>query len=209
MFKKNSKNLDLLVKLEKNILNPITFIQGYVSILKNDKDLSSQALENINRIERSAERVMVTTQSLLLAHEIQEKKQKIKLEAVSLLSSVHEALEKYIRLAKIRKINFSLEGQNTNKVITNKKYFNQAISILAQEILLSLEKGTVDVLVKKEGSDMLVVFTVIFNQKNQNNISDTPGYDLAELFLKQSHNKISFNKKDNVQKISIRLNIAD
>jgi signal transduction histidine kinase len=207
MLKKKSNNLDLLSKLEKNILTPITFIQGYVSILKNDKELSEQVIDKVNRIERSAERVMTTTQALLTAFQIENKKQKFKLESIPLLSTVHESIDKYIRLAKIRKIKFILEGQNTSNVITNKKCFVQALSILSQEILLALEKGTVDVLIKREGSDMCVNFTIIFNQQNQIKISETPGYELAELFLNKSKNKLTFSKKDNIQKITIRLGI--
>lgn len=205
MIRKNKKEIDLLNRLEKDILTPVTFIQGYSAILKNSGELSKEAIQNINKIERSSERILITTQSLLLAYEIESKNQKIKLESVPVMTTTYEALGKFIRLAKTRKIDFSLTGQNTSNVITNKKFFVQALSILSQEILLGLEKGNIDTLIKKEGGDIVVTFKVVFDQKNQNKISETPGYNLAELFLKKSKNKITFSKKENIQTISIRL----
>lgn len=208
MIKKYKKEIDLLNKLEKDVLTPVTFIQGYSAMLKNSNDLSKDAIQSINKIERSAERILVTTESLLLAYEIESKNQKIKLESVPVLTTTYEALGKFIRLAKTRKIDFSLTGQNTSNVITNKKFFVQALSILSQEILLGLEKGNIDVLIKKEGGEIVIIFKTVFDQKNQNKISETPGYELAELFLKKSKNKISFSKKENIQTISIRLIIS-
>jgi signal transduction histidine kinase len=208
MLNRNKKEIELLNKLEKEILTPITYIQGYTSILKNSFDLPKKAIENLEKIERSAERIITTTQSLLLAYEIENLNNKNKLESVPALATTYDALKKFIRLAKTRKIDFSFSGQNTSNIATNKKFFVQALSILSQEILLSLEKGNIDVLVKKEGSDILVFFKIVFDQKNQTKISDTPGYSLAELFLKKSKNKISFKKNENSQTIIIRLNIV-
>lgn len=205
MINRNKKEINLLIKLEREILTPVTFIQGYSAILKNTNELSKTAIDNINKIERSSERIMTTVQSLLMAFEIENKKEKIKLEKVPVLATTYEALSKFIRLAKTRKIDFTFSGQSTANVATNKKFFIQALSILSQEILLALQKGNIDVLVKKEGGDVLVIFKVVFDQKNQIKISETPGYELAELFLKKSKNKVSFNKKDNLQTITIRL----
>ncbi len=209
MFNKKTTEIKFLEKLEKDILTPITFIQGYVGILKNDKDLSKNSVNKVSRIEKSAERILLTTQSLLMIYNLNQDNKKIKLESMPLLSNIHESVDKYIRIANNRKINFSLECQNTNKVITNKKYFNYIISILSQEILIALEKGSINLIIKKEGSDMLVIFETVFNQDNQINLSHTTGYELAQLFLKKVNNKISHTKKDNVQKISIRLLSAD
>lgn len=205
MINRNKKEIKLLTKLEKEILTPVTFIQGYSAILKNTNDLPKTAIDNINKIERSSERILTTVQSLLLAYEIESKNEKIKLEKVPVLATTYEALSKFIRLAKTRKINFTFSGQSTANVATNKKFFIQALSILSQEILLALQKGNIDVLVKKEGGDVLVIFKVVFDQKNQIKISETPGYELAELFLKKSKNKISFSKKDSLQTITMRL----
>lgn len=209
MINKNKKELKLLSQLEKEILTPITFIQGYSAILKNTLEIPKSAINNIEKIDRASERVLTTVQSLLLAYEIENSKSKIKLEAVPLLNTTYESVAKFIRLAKTRKIDFTLSGQNTNKVITNKKFLVQALSILSQEILLALEKGNIDLNIKKEGSDMLVIFKVVFDQKNQINISETPGFGLASLFLKKSKNKISFYKKQNLQVVNIRLSIAE
>ena len=205
MIRKNKKEIELLNKLEKEILTPVTFIQGYSAILKNSSSLQNTDIQNINKIERSAERIMTTVQSLLLAFEIENKKQKVKLESMPVTTTTYDALGKFIRLAKTRKINFTLSGQSTSNVITNKKFFIHALSSLTQEILLSLEKGNIDVFIKKEGGDILIIFKVVFDQKNQTKISEKPGYELAELFIKKSKNKISFNKKDNLQTITIRL----
>lgn len=209
MINKNKKEILLLNKLEKEILTPITYIQGYTALLKNSFDLPKKAIENLEKIERSSERIITSTQSLLLAYEIENLNHKNKLEPVPVLATSYDALKKFIRLAKSRKIDFSFYGQNTASVATDKKFFIQALSILSQEILLALEKGDIDVLVKKEGSDMLVIFKIVFNQKKHTNISETPGYSLAELFLKKSKNKISFKKNENIQIITIRLNIVD
>lgn len=209
MLRKNKKEIELLNKLEKEILTPVTYIQGYSAILKNSSDISNNAIQNIDKIDRSAERIITSVQSLLLAYEIESKNKKVKLEAVSVLNTTYEALAKFIRLAKTRKIHFYFSGQNTSKVITNKKFFVQALSILTQEILLGLEKGNIDVSVVKEGGDILVRFTVVFDQKNKVDMSETPGFDLAKLFLTKSKNKITFSKKDNIQKITIRLNISE
>lgn len=209
MIRKNSKEIKLLNQLEKEILTPITFIQGYSAILKNSFDFPKSAIQNIEKIDRASERVLTTVQSLLLAYEIENAKSKIKLESVPLLNTTYESLAKFIRLAKTRKIDFTFSGQNTSKVITNKKFFIHAISSLSQEILLALEKGNIDVNIKKEGSDMLVIFKVVFDQKNQINISETPGFELATLFLKKSKNKISYIKKQNLQTITIRLSVSE
>ena len=209
MLRKNKKEIELLNKLEKEILTPVTYIQGYSAILKNSSDVSNSAIQSIDKIDRSAERIITSVQSLLLAYEIQVNNKKVKLEAVSVLNTTYEALAKFIRLAKTRKINFYFSGQNTSKVITNKKFFVQALSILTQEILLGLEKGNIDVSVVKEGGDILVKFTIVFDQKNKVDLSETPGFDLAKLFLTKSKNKITFSKKDNIQKITIRLNISE
>lgn len=209
MINKNKKQIQLLNKLEKEILNPITFIQGYAAILKNSFEFPNSALQNIEKIERLSERVLTTVQSLLLAYEIENIKNKTKLEPVAVLNTTYESLVKFIRLAKTRKIDFSFSGQSTSKVITNKKFFVQAVSVLTQEILLALEKGNIDLLVSKQGGDMMITFTVVFNQKNKIDLSETPGYELAKLFLTKSKNKISFTKKDNIQKITVRLNISE
>jgi signal transduction histidine kinase len=209
MFNKNKKQIQLLNKLEKEILNPITFIQGYASILKNSFDLPSSAMHNVEKIDRASERIITTIQSLLLAYEIENSKNKVKLESVPVLNVTYENIAKFIRLAKTRKIDFTFSGQSTAKVVTNKKFFIQALQILSQEILLALEKGNIDLNIKKEGGDILLIFKVVFDQKNQINISETPGFELATLFLKKSKNRISFNKKGDIQKITIRLDITE
>jgi signal transduction histidine kinase len=209
MINRNKKEIKLLSKLEKEILTPITFIQGYSAILKSSNELSKSAIDNVNKIERSSERVLNTVQALLMAFEIESKKEKVKLEAIPVLSVTYDVLSKFIRLAKTRKIDFTFSGQSTSNVVTNKKFFIQALSSLSQEILLALQKGNVDTLIKKEGGDILVIFKVVFDQKNQIKISETPGYELAELFLNKSKNKLIFSKKDNLQTITIRLNISE
>lgn len=209
MFKKNKKEIDLLNKLEKNVLTPVTFIQGYSAILKNNKNLSSDILEQINRIDLASGRILNTVQSLLMIYELELNKKKIKLESVKLLSVTYSALEKYIRLAKSRKIKFDFEGQNTNSVISNKKFLIQALSVLSEEIFLILEKGNISVLVKKEGSDMTINFEIVFVNDTKVKISETSGYELAKKLLNLSKNKISFDKKGNIQKINIRLNICE
>jgi len=209
MFRKNKKEIKLLNRLEKEILNPVNFIQGYSAILKNSFDLPNSAIQNIDKIDRSAERILTTVQSLLLAYEIENLNKKLKLEAVPVLNTTYENIAKFIRLAKTRRIDFTFSGQSTAKVLTNKKFFVHAVSILSQEILLALEKGNVDLSIKKEGCDILVSFTVVFDQKNQINLSDTPGYELANLFLKKSKNKIYFYKKGHIQSIKIRLLISE
>jgi signal transduction histidine kinase len=209
MLNKNKKEIQLLNKLEKEILTPITFIQGYTAITKNSFELPKKVVENLNKIDRASERVLTSVQALLLAYEIENTKQKTKLEAVAVLNTSYEVLSKFIRIAKTRKIDFHFSGQTTSKVVTNKKFFIHALSILSQEILLSLDKGNIDFLVKKEGGDILLVFKVVFDQKNQINISETPGYQLAKLFLSKSTNKISFTKKEHIQFVTIRLNISE
>lgn len=209
MLRKNNKEIKLLNRLEKEILSPVNFIQGYSAILKNSFDLPSNVVKNIDKIDRSAERILTTVQSLLLAYEIENSNKKVKLEEVSVLNTLYENLAKFIRLAKTRKIDFELSGQSTAKVLTNKKFFVYAISSLSQEILLALEKGNIEVSVKKEGSDVVVNFKVVFDQKNEINLSETPGFDLATLFLKKAKNKISFSKRGSVQSISIRLLVSE
>lgn len=149
MFKKNKKEIDLLSKLEKNVLNPVTYIQGYSSIIKNNKNLPSELLEKINKIDTASNRILTTIQSYFIIYDLESKKNKVKLESVKLLSAVHASLDKYIRLAKSKRINFYFEGQNTNEVISNKKYLSQALVVLMEEIFLILEKGNISVLVKR------------------------------------------------------------
>ncbi|MEY2702086.1 MAG: hypothetical protein RLY43_719 [Bacteroidota bacterium] len=209
MFNKNKKEIKLLNRLEKEILNPVNFIQGYSAILKNSFELPKSVVQNIDKIDRSAERILTTVQSLLLAYEIENSSKKVKLESVSVINTTYEVLSKFIRLAKTRKIDFTLTGQSTAKVLTNKKFFSHALASISQEILLALENGNVDVVVKKEGSDILVIFKVVFDQKNQIDLSETPGFDLAKLFLNKSKNKISFNKKAHIQTLTLRLLISE
>ncbi len=209
MLKRNKKEIQLLSKLEKEILTPITFIQGYAAILKNSFDLPESAIKNINKIDHSSERVLSAVQFLLMSFEVENDKKKIKLENIPVLSVTYESVAKFIRLAKTRKIDFSFSGQSTAKVITNKKLFVQAISAISQEILLALNKGNVSLDVEKEGGDIVLVFKIVFAQKDKTNLSETPGYEMAKLFLTKSKNKIAFSKKDDLQKISIRLNISE
>ncbi len=208
MLSKNKKEIELLNKLEKEILTPITFIQGYSALLKNSFELPNEAVSNINKIDKASERVLSSVQFILLDYEIKNSKQKTNLEEIPVLSTVYEVISKFIRLAKTRKINFTFSGQNTSKVFTNKKFFTQSISVLSQEILLALEKGNVDVLIKKEGGDILIIYKVVFDQKKHIDLSKTPGFLLANTMLNKSKNKITFTKRDSLQTISLRLNIV-
>lgn len=209
MIFKKKKEIELLQKLEKNIINPVNVIQGYSSLLKNNKDLSKDVLDKINKIDSSSSRILNTIQSLLMLYEFDSKKTKINLEAIKLLSLSYSVLEKYIRIANVKKIKFDFEGQNTNTILSNKKILNHAISVICEEIFLILEKGNIEALIKKEGSDLLLIFNVYFGNISKVNLSDTPGYELAESLIYKTKGKVSFYKKDNLQRVTFRFGIIE
>lgn len=56
---------------------------------------------------------------------------------------------------------------------------------------------------------MLVCVKVVFANDNKIKLSDTPGYELANILLSNSKNKISFSKNNETQNITLRFSISD
>lgn len=209
IFNKKNKEIDFLNKLEKNILNPLTYIQGYSSVLKNNKNLENDVLDYVNKIELYANRIFTTTQSFLYLFELQSLKTKIKIESVNLLNIVQPIFEKYERVFKKTKIKINFELQNNFNIVSNRKYLHQVINVLFEEVFLIMEKGTVDVLLRKQGSDMVFELKIYTVDDSKIKLNQTPGYELSEYVLKNIKGRINFKKEDKMQKIELRFFIAE
>ncbi|MCD6107845.1 MAG: HAMP domain-containing protein [Caldisericaceae bacterium] len=146
---------DFVTNITHELKTPLTSIKGFVETLKENNNTENQHFLEI--IERNTNRLIDIVDDLLLLSNLEDKKQKLKIEKINLRKMADNILRIFEIKFKEKKISFKLDiSDNISYINADPFWLEQLFINLIDNAIKYTDKGHVEIKILSQGKDIQI-----------------------------------------------------
>lgn len=149
---------NILLKLMKEIRNPLTLISGSASHLLESDRISEYHQKDVDRITVGVNRILKLIQRAELFEELEQGKLEVTLESVDIQELINTLINDYLILAKTKEIGINLNNliYSKNKLVLDKpKIYAILEHLLDNALAYTNQGGTISIIVDETPDDKI------------------------------------------------------
>lgn len=142
---------DFVSMASHELRTPLTAIRGYADLIAGSGRLSDQDMENIKKIEVSAEQLNTLVEDILDVSRLEQGRMKFEFTDVDVNQAVQEVFGVLKPMADQKKLSYVFEKGDVGTLKLDPDRFKQVITNLVGNAIKYTKQGEVKVMTKKEG----------------------------------------------------------
>ncbi len=151
----NDFQSQFFINISHEIRTPLTLIKGYLTDLKELKNIKSQAIEK--KLEDQTNKINYLVNDVIDLAKIESSKFKINTSPIKISTIIREVFINFESLFAQKKINFKLKCNSNSVILADQKYLERALeNILTNALKYTNTNGFVDICVNTENTNIII-----------------------------------------------------